>query len=238
MRMGENRIIEVVVSKGENTGVMIDVTNQSKGDAEILLRKLSREFDLDLVIDIADEYQMFSNEITEGFVVKTEPAEGETLKPGDTVRVYISKGPELETFPVPRFIGQPIETVREQLKTTWKLTCTDQDIELVDSEQPAGIILWQSIPETTEATEGDTIKFKVSSGLSTQTMTVTQTYDLPQDGRDHVEVRVLVDGEEQFYETVWTSDETVRVKLTGSGTLPVQVYFDGQLTETYDLQFS
>lgn len=164
-RKGNNLNISVVTSLGENTGEMIDVTNQEFAAAKLKLEALSRQNDLELTIDSSVEYQEFSD-ITVGFVIRTEPAAGATLKKGDTIKVYVSKGPELETFPVPSFVGQGIDKTREQLKTIWKLTCTDADIELVESDQPAGIIVWQSIESGAEATEGDTIKFQVSSGLA------------------------------------------------------------------------
>ena len=111
--------------------------------------------------------------------------------------------------------------VREQLKTTWKLTCTDADIEIVDSDKPAGEILWQSIESGTEVTEGDTIKFKVSSGLApSQSRTISVM--LPQDGRESVDVWVTVDGEEQYNKHVSCAQGSISVSLTGSGIQHVQ----------------
>ena len=185
-RKGENLVIEVVISLGENTGEMIDVTNTELQEAKLRLQALGRQLDLELNIDADVSYQEFSD-VTEGFVIRTEPAAGATLKDGDTIKVYVSKGPELQSFPVPDFVGQPIDKVREQLKEVWKLTCTDSDIELVDSEKPEGTILWQSIEGTTEATEGDTIQFKVSTGQAPSQSRII-TVLLPQDGRESVSV--------------------------------------------------
>ncbi|WP_455582272.1 Stk1 family PASTA domain-containing Ser/Thr kinase [Dysosmobacter sp.] len=236
-RKGNNLNISVVTSLGENTGEMIDVTNQEFAAAKLKLEALSRQNDLELTIDSSVEYQEFSD-ITVGFVIRTEPAAGATLKKGDTIKVYVSKGPELETFPVPSFVGQGIDKTREQLKTIWKLTCTDADIELVESDQPAGIIVWQSIESGAEATEGDTIKFQVSSGLApSQTRTISVV--LPQDGRESVDVWVTVDGEEQFNKRVSCDQESVSVPLVGYGTQHVKVYIDGEEdpSQAQDLQF-
>ena len=160
------------------------------------------------------------------------------MKDGDTIKFYVSKGPELETFPVPDFVGQPIDKVREQLKGPWKLTCTDSDIEVVDSEEKAGTILWQSIEGATEATEGDTIKFKVSSGLApSQSRTITVL--LPQDGRESVTVWVTVDGEEQYNQVVSCSQSSISISLTGYGVQHVEVYIDGEADpeQAQDVQF-
>ena len=238
VRRGDNLKIEVTVSMGENTGEMVNVVNQEAQTAILTLKTLSRENDLDLIIDASVEYQEFSDEISSGYVIRTDPAEGATLKKGDTIKVYVSKGPELEQFPVPPFVGQNIDKVREQLKTTWKLTCTDADIEIVDSDKPAGEILWQSIESGTEVTEGDTIKFKVSSGLApSQSRTISVM--LPQDGRESVDVWVTVDGEEQYNKHVSCAQGSISVSLTGSGIQHVQVYIDGEedLEQAQDVQF-
>ena len=135
-------------------------------------------------------------------------------------------------------MGQNIDKVREQLKTIWKLTCTDADIEIVDSDKPAGEILWQSIESGTEVTEGDTIRFKVSSGLApSQSRTISVM--LPQDGRESVDVWVTVDGEEQYNKHVSCAQGSISVSLTGSGIQHVQVYIDGEedLEQAQDVQF-
>ena len=236
-RKGENLVIEVVISLGENTGEMIDVTNTELQEAKLRLQALGRQLDLELNIDADVSYQEFSD-VTEGFVIRTEPAAGATLKDGDTIKVYVSKGPELQSFPVPDFVGQPIDKVREQLKEVRKLTCTDSDIELVDSEKPEGTILWQSIEGTTEATEGDTIQFKVSTGQAPSQSRII-TVLLPQDGRESVSVWVTVDGEEQFNQSVSCSQSSISVSLIGYGVQHVEVYIDGEADpeQAQDVQF-
>lgn len=236
-RKGDNTVIKVIVSAGEQTGEMIDVVNMSRVDAEIAVNKLSKTFDLDLIFDDSEEYEVFDEQITPGYVVRTEPAANETLQKGDTIKVYLSKGPELKEFPMPPFVGQNIDTARKQL-TAWKLVCTDADIELVDSEEKAGTIVWQSIEPTTMVKEGDAVKFKVSSGLAPVSKSVGIL--LPQDDREHVDVVVMVAGTPQYQETVFCADETVTVTLTGSGTQPVRVFFDGVEDESqaHDLQFN
>lgn len=113
-------------------------------------------------------------------------------------------------------------------------------MEYVESEKELGEILWQSIENTTEVEEWDTIKFRVSKGLSTRT--VTWDIELPQDERSTVQVDVYV-GEEvdpQYSERVSCADLYAHAALTGSGTQIVKVYFDGILAQgmTHEMQFS
>ena len=150
---GENLVIEVWVSAGEDTGVMLDVVNKTVAEAKMYLKDLKDRYNLEIEEDTDHQ---FNDSITEGHIISTEPAAGETLKKGDVVRLIVSKGPELIEFPVPSFVGQNIDDVRPKLTSTWKLTCTDADIDYVESDQKPGTILWQSIKDSSMAQEWDT----------------------------------------------------------------------------------
>ena len=112
-----------------------------------------------------------------------------------------------------------------------QLTCTDADVELVNSDRPGGEIVWQSLAPGDTAKEWDTIQFQVSSGLAA--VTITEDIPLPQDGREKVLMEVFVGDEEkpQYKETLNCSDGYARVSLSGSGTQKIRVYFDGTLAQ-------
>ncbi len=236
-RKGNQLVIEVWVSEGEETGTMINLVGQTVTQAESAMNTLIQEYDL--VLDASEEYAQYDDTLEEGQIISTVPAEGEPLKKGDTVILVVSKGPELHPLVVPLFVGQKIEDVLEQLNKV-KLTCNPEDITIVDSAEDAGTILWQSLPAYSNATEWDEIKFEVSSGLANGQQ--TEFYELPQDGRTTVKVEVYVgdESEPQYSETVSCADEKVTVTLTGAGTQLVKVYFDGVLdqNQTHMLQFS
>ena len=120
----------------------------------------------------------------------------------------------------------------------FKLTCDEAvDVEMVDSEEPGGNIIWQSLEQATMVDEWTRITFKVSSGLTDYV--VEESYELPQDDREIIHVQVYVDEELQFDEKINSSDGSVQVKLRGSGYQQVKVYFDGVLNqkETHMVQF-
>ena len=236
-RKAGNLVIEVWVSAGEDTGEMLDVTNKTEAQARVLLKGLKEKYNLEI---IADETEMeFNDEVTEGYIIRSEPAEGEPLKNGDIVRLILSKGPEKKEVVVPRFEGQPIDKVLRELVDTWHLTCTEADIEYVESDQEANTIIWQSLEATTKATEWDTIKFQVSKGITIKETSIG--IPLPQDGGSTVLVEVYVGDEAnpQYAERVACSDMTANVTLTGSGTKTIKVYFDGVLAQdqTQEVQF-
>ena len=107
----------------------------------------------------------FNDEVTEGYIIRSEPAEHEELKDGDIVRLIVSKGPEKKPVVVPSFAGMQIDAVLRSLVDSWHLTCTNTDIEYVESEAEPNSVIWQSIEPNTTATEWDTIKFQVSKGI-------------------------------------------------------------------------
>ena len=166
---------------------------------------------------------------------------GEELKKGDTIRLIVSKGPELKEFAMPDFVGKQLEIVQEQLINVWHLTCNPAtDIEMVYSDKPGGEIVWQSIPETTLVKEWDTIQFQVSSGLAATPKLIT--FQLPQDEREKVLLQIYVGDETspQYSGSLYCSDEFAEVPLTGNGTQLVKVYIDGVLDQyqTHYMQFN
>ncbi|MCI9643251.1 MAG: Stk1 family PASTA domain-containing Ser/Thr kinase [Oscillibacter sp.] len=238
-RKGSNLTIEVWVSAGEDVGVMLDVTNKTVAQANVMLKSLKEKYDLEI---LADEVEMeFSDEITEGFIIRSIPAEGEELKDGDVVRLIVSKGRDTKPVLVLNFVGMQIDAVLRTLGDTLHLTCGEGDIEYVESEAEPNSVIWQSLEPLTTVEEGDTIQFRVSAGITNKTIELY--FNLPQDDRTTVSVRVYVGDElnPQFDERVSTADGVVRVpELTGSGTQMVKVYFDNTLDQeqSHEVQFS
>ena len=237
-RKGSQLVIQVWVSVGEETGEMPKLENKSEQDARILLEKLNKQYNLDLTVEAPEDQQRFSDEITAGYVIETKPAEGETLRKGDTVTLIISKGPETTPVTVPKFVGLNIDETLAQL-SSYGLTCTASDVEVVDSDKPGGQIVWQSLEPTSKVDEWTTIKFQVSAGLANSSLPIT--LELPQDGGDVVEVKIYVGDEPnpQYNETVRASDGTVSTTLSGTGKKMVKVYFDGVLgqKQSYERTF-
>ena len=229
-RKGSQLVIQVWVSVGEETGEMPKLENKSEQDARILLEKLNKQYNLDLTVEAPEDQQRFSDEITAGYVIETKPAEGETLRKGDTVTLIISKGPETTPVTVPKFVGLNIDETLAQL-SSYGLTCTASDVEVVDSDKPGGQIVWQSLEPTSKVDEWTTIRFQVSAGLANSSLPIT--LELPQDGGDVVEVKIYVGDEPnpQYNETVRASDGTVSTTLSGTGKKMVKVYFDGVLDQ-------
>ena len=237
-RKGSQLVIQVWVSAGEETGEVPDLENKSEQDARILLEKLNKEYNLELTVEAPEELKQFSEEITEGYVIKTEPAQGEILKKGDTVKLILSKGPDIKPVTVLPFVGMSIDSVLSQLES-YKLTCDAAEVEVVDSDKPGGTIVWQSPASGETVPEWTTIKFRVSAGLASSALPIT--VDIPQNGKDIVKVEIYVGDEPnpQYSETVYEADGAVSTTLYGTGRKMVKVYFDGVLDQkqSYERSF-
>ena len=237
-RKGSQLVIQVWVSAGEETGEVPDLENKSEQDARILLEKLNKEYNLELTVEAPEELKQFSEEITEGYVIKTEPAQGEILKKGDIVKLILSKGPDIKPVTVLPFVGMSIDSVLSQLES-YKLTCDAADVEVVDSDKPGGTIVWQSPASGETVPEWTTIKFRVSAGLASSALPIT--VDIPQNGKDIVKVEIYVGDEPnpQYSETVYEADGAVSTTLYGTGRKMVKVYFDGVLDQkqSYERSF-
>lgn len=229
-------VINVTVSSGTDEGVIPDgLVNQDAQTVEkVLLKDLTEKYDLNVV-----RQEEYNEDITTGYVISTDPAAGEKVKKGDTVTLVISKGPEIPQVTVLPFVDLPIDKVQDQL-TNAGLVCgqvTEQE-----SDQPEGTVLQQSLKSGTQVPKGTTIDFVVSSGKKNNgnkdtTNTLTETFALPTDGRESVHAQVYQDGTLVYDETVPTSQGSIAVELTGTGTSDIEVHYDGVTAITRQVNF-
>ena len=148
-----NREIQVFVSTGEKTEPMRSVTGLEWRSAKIILDDLG----LDLQYNWKDEY---SDSITSGCVIRTEPAKGEMLRQGDVLLLYRSKGPEPKPVTVISFLTYEQTTAVEEAETLGlKVT-----VKHVYSDALAGTVVEQSIAQDTVVTTGAEIVLTVSDG--------------------------------------------------------------------------
>ena len=151
----ENREISVFVSTGVKSGVMPNVVDQEHRAAKILLRELG------LDLEINSSLEEYSDEISAGYVIRSNPAEGETLRNGDVVMLVISKGPETPTATVTTLTNIPLAQA-QQIVSDLGLVCLIEYAN--DDAVPIDHVISQSIPATTKVEQGSSIKLVVSLG--------------------------------------------------------------------------
>ncbi|WP_204435973.1 Stk1 family PASTA domain-containing Ser/Thr kinase [Amphibacillus cookii] len=129
-----------------------DLEGEHVDDAEELLTELGLEM---------EQEDIFSEDIEIDHVVHTDPEAETTVKEGTTITVFVSQGPETETFP--DYVGQSYSQVERLL-----LQRGYQDVQRIDSysDQPEGQIIAHSDPEPdSEVVPAETVViFEVSIG--------------------------------------------------------------------------
>ena len=152
-KKGEEIVITVDVSSGPEQLVMPGVINEEYRSALALLKD-------QMGLQVTSEYE--NSDVTVNYVIRTEPAEGFELTPGQEVKIVISLGPEKEPpVAVPDFKNQTIDWALSQIE---KLKLVADVQEKVDTEHEKGMVIYQSIPPLTEVEVGTTITLHISSG--------------------------------------------------------------------------
>ncbi len=234
---GEGLItIHVVVSSGKEMVEMIDVLGDTYETAVTRLQQM------DLKVDTPSREP--SDEVEEGKVISSDPKAGEKVSPGDTVKLVISSGPDTKPITVPTLTGISLENARS-LASGVGLRISN--VTEIYSKQPAGQVIYQSIPANTTVEEGTAITLQVSKGPepvtpappTTHTKTIDITLPQPNEGTEGatIAVRVTVNGAEAYADDVNPEQGTIYVQISGSGTQEVCVYFDNQLHESYSVNF-
>lgn len=244
----ENRVITVQLSAGSEVPKMLDLVNQERALAQ---QKLKNQFpDLNLTVEVETEP---SEEVKSGYVIRTDPEADSELREGQTITLYVSEGKPSKMITIPSLIGQTLNKAQEMLK---EYNLVVKVSEKYDDVAEDGIVIDQSINPNVEVQEGATLTLTVSKGPEpkptdtptppevsddpggeTQPSSHTITISLPQDGREYVMVRVMVGDSEAFGEEVATSQGSIQVPVTGTGSQEVVVYIDGQISSSEIIDF-
>lgn len=144
--------VELTVSSGVEMVKVPDVYNVEYRDAIKLLE--SKGF------TVVTEY-VESQTVTQDYAVSTSPAAGESLTIGSTVYLQISGGPVLNTFEMPNLIGMT-QAEAEGVIESNRLTLGS--VSPVNSNQPVGVVIWQSVDAGTEVNIHTKVYIQISSG--------------------------------------------------------------------------
>jgi serine/threonine-protein kinase len=249
-KKGESIPITVDISAGPEQLVMPDLVNQEWRTAYAQLQD-------EMELKVTTEYE--NSDITQNYVIRTEPLEGVVLEPGQEVKLVISLGPTPKTTMVPEFRNQTIEWAMERVNTL-KLTLGDVE-EISDSTHDKGTVIYQSIAPNTEVEQGTKISFQISSG-PTDDDTPKDTHDsestIPPapssdqtgtegsrtvyvelfDYSDPVQLRVEVGGRTQYNSQVDPAQGTFVGTITGTGQQQVVIYINDTAVQNYTVDFN
>ncbi|MCL2068901.1 MAG: Stk1 family PASTA domain-containing Ser/Thr kinase, partial [Oscillospiraceae bacterium] len=121
--------VRVTVSRGQEIVTLPNFAGVSASQT------ISKIIDLGLRVN---EVRMFSDEVSAGRVVYTDPSRDSLVGSGETVTVYVSNGPEVRLTSVPNLIGQNIDTAIRLLEQ--RGLALGEVVE-VPSDWPSGTIV-------------------------------------------------------------------------------------------------
>jgi serine/threonine-protein kinase len=105
MRVREGRVIQVVVSQGPEMVQVPDVTNRPLHEARILITQAR--------LRLGEVREAYHDRVPRGVVIAQEPAAQARVPRSSTVRLVVSKGPEL--IEVPDLVGLTLDEARARL---------------------------------------------------------------------------------------------------------------------------
>ena len=156
--------VNLVVSTGlEEFPIPTDLAGRSEGDAGFILGNLG----LSVVFETE-----FSSETLKGFVVRTEPPGGTTVKKGDRVMVYVSNGPE--PVVVPNLVGATQDQARSALEALGLVIRVNTTTVEVPADQD-GLVAEQLPAPGTEVQPGTTVSVTLGKAPPPPTTTTQAT---------------------------------------------------------------
>ncbi len=219
---GELIPINVTVSLGSRSGEMVTVVGDEGRSARLRIQQTQGLSELHLNIVEAPE-QEFHDEIEAGCVIRTEPAAGTLLKEGDTVTLYVSKGPKIIYSTMVSCLGETVEWAQDQMNSLNLVA----EFTKVESSEPEGTVLSQSIDTGEEVPEGTTVTFTYSDGEKLLEYPIT--FDVPY-SEEPVLLQLFLDGQviadQEVPGDYGTFSHTLRAK---AGSHRLQIYAANKL---------
>ena len=222
----KNSPVKLTVSKGAKIVKMPKVKGKKYEEAVEELEKV------ELIPERIDET---SQTVEEGIVTKQDITEGKEVNAGETVKIYVSIGTGLEKVSIPSVTDMDIEQAKKML--------TEKKIEVnityqEDTNKSNGIVLKQSLEVGSVVDEGTAITLTVNKIQEIKEGTVNVNvksltgYKPEKDETgaikkpDNVVIRVTVDDENVYKQSVSEDTENINVTIKGKGVVTVKVYVD------------
>ena len=148
--------IHIWVSRGPEPQVktMEDLVGQERTTAENFLIGQGMQ------VLAKEEYD---DTVEEGYVIRTEPKEGEILADGQKITIYISKGPEVKQRPMPNVVGQTFNTAKTILDNQ-KLNLVLKQVDESSDTVEEGCVIRTEPATGEELKTGDSVTLYVSTG--------------------------------------------------------------------------
>jgi serine/threonine protein kinase len=148
--------VEIILSLGPRQSIVPDIRGLNRQAAEIELEKQGL---------IVGEVERVNDDLVPmDLIVKHEPGAHVPLKPGSSVKIFLSKGPAIQEVTLPNFRGQDLELVKDTI-TGLKLVVGEISGDHSNIYAP-GLVINQSPVPYELIVEGTVIDLVVSLGPS------------------------------------------------------------------------
>ncbi|MBE6883112.1 MAG: Stk1 family PASTA domain-containing Ser/Thr kinase [Ruminococcaceae bacterium] len=225
--------ITVYVSLGPNKLIMPNVVEYDMTSAYQMLAEYN------VICTPIEEY----SDISEGFVIRTEPVAGEELKSGQEVIIYVSRGPQTQIIQVPDLDGMTLSGAKTYLAAYGLKVGV---VRKVESSKDSGTVIDQDPKAGDSIEKGGYVNLDISEGpIGSDQAQIELKVVLPNlNERIYVEAVLTLDelSEDEQPESVRDRVELAigqvwTCPLEGTGTGTVHVYIDGILYRTYEVDF-
>lgn len=160
-----NSTVKVVVSKGPR---MVTIPNVYELDSNTALNMLKDNEGFNVIIT-----SVFDEKIAKDQVIMTDPARNEKVAYGSTIRMYVSRGPEEQDVKVPQCIGYTLDEAKVLLGEKFTIQTMT-----VDSIEPEGTVVEQSIPALNDAGQPNIVKLNTTIILTLSTGVMPETEEV------------------------------------------------------------
>ena len=160
-----NSTVKVVVSKGPR---MVTIPNVYELDSNTALNMLKDNEGFNVIIT-----SVFDESVPKDQVIMTDPARNEKVAYGSTIRMYVSRGPEEQDVKVPQCVGYTLEEAKLLLGDKFTIQTMT-----VDSLEPEGTVVEQSISALTESGQPNIVKLNTTIILTLSTGIMPETEEV------------------------------------------------------------
>ena len=251
--IAEGSIVTVYYVKEASAVAIPNLENYTVEEAQAKLEELG--------LAVSGTAKEYSDTVEADKVCGTDPIEGTSVSKGSSVRIIISKGPEVEKVKMPNLLNKTVEVALEILADAG-LVGNDENITYKYSDKYAkGMIMGQSVKTGKKVELGTVIDFTVSLGpetseneptaaptaepsyryVGTKTISVNP-FEYEDEDPAVIKLILTQDGKSQtvFNETLSYSDFPKKFTITGwsesTGTLTMSK--DGVMVDgSYDIEF-
>ncbi|NLM49248.1 MAG: Stk1 family PASTA domain-containing Ser/Thr kinase [Epulopiscium sp.] len=238
-----NSEVVVKVSKGYQSFEVPDVVDL---DYDTAIRMLEEYFD----VSVDSQY---SDEVEENHIISQEPEAGTLLKEGDTVKITISLGKEIQTIPVPKVVNLSEEAAVNQLRNSGLNVGSRTYVPSDEVEK--GYVISQSVAPGELVREGYAVDLVISEGSNK-----TEEPDKPTDNNNTggpvekvieimaptdidlpiVNVKIRLNRENRFVydKNHDISEFPIKVPIVGEGEGFIEVYINDVIKYRENISFT